>query len=231
MIMNTDWKFVEANLPDSDEERTDIALSYIAQASSNEVPDGVDAIPYMEVAFKLLLKITEGGAKVSTAFANLGTIYTYGMGVTEIDHVKAHANFARAYVMGDKRVAHNLGCMCLFGNGVPKDVSKAVEWFKISAAEGNVMSIHNLAQIFKKGADGVAPDAKASEYLYAVCKEIRESGASDGTVAHGHIIRDAEGNPLTLFDRDGNALAMVDRDGNLSPGTIRNIMDLVPVAP
>jgi TPR repeat protein len=225
-ILNTDWKFVEANLPDSDEERTDLSLAYIAYANENgnsnsknnnddDGGSGVDTKPYMEVAFKLLLKITEGGAKVSTAYANLGTIYAYGMGVTEIDYAKAHANFTRAYAMGDRRVAHCIGLMHLFGNGVSMNVPEAIDWFKIAATDGHVMaSIFNLAKIFGEGADGVAPDTDASEYLYAVCKEIRGGDASRATM-----------------QTDANAIPAVDKNGHLFPDTIARIKGIVPVSP
>jgi uncharacterized protein len=59
---------------------------------------------------------------------------------------------------GNAKAQHNLGAMYLNGQGVEKDVEKALRWFKLAAEQGLVVAQHNLGTLYLQGADSMPPD-------------------------------------------------------------------------
>jgi uncharacterized protein len=59
---------------------------------------------------------------------------------------------------GNAKAQHNLGAMYLNGQGVKKDVEKALRWFTKAAEQGLVVAQHNLGTLFLQGADPLPPD-------------------------------------------------------------------------
>ena len=67
---------------------------------------------------------------------------------------------------GDKEyAAHRLGLCYAFGNGVQQNSSKAVEYYKIAAENGNYVAQHNLGVCYHKGQGVRQDDVKARYWL------------------------------------------------------------------
>ena len=52
---------------------------------------------------------------------------------------------------GNGKAQHNLGALYLTGEGVKKNGSEAIKWFRQAALRGIVLSQHNLGAIYLKG--------------------------------------------------------------------------------
>jgi len=62
---------------------------------------------------------------------------------------------------GDATAQNDLGVAYEAGNGVPKNIGKAIKWFRKSAEQGNAVAQYNLAAKYSNG-EGVAQDPKES---------------------------------------------------------------------
>lgn len=54
---------------------------------------------------------------------------------------------------GNPKAQHNLGAMYMVGQGVERDLQKAILWFKKSAEQGEVLAQHNLGVIYLQGVE------------------------------------------------------------------------------
>jgi hypothetical protein len=78
---------------------------------------------------------------------------------------------------GNAPAQFNLGWMHEYGEGVPKDSAKAVEWYRKAAEQGHAKAQSNLGVMYAKG-DGVPKDSakavqwwrKAAEQGYAAAQ-------------------------------------------------------------
>ncbi|MBF0195503.1 MAG: sel1 repeat family protein [Magnetococcales bacterium] len=59
---------------------------------------------------------------------------------------------------GNPKAQHNLGAMYLNGQGVEKNVEKAINWFRLAAEQGLVVAQHNLGTLYLQGADSMPSD-------------------------------------------------------------------------
>mgnify|MGYP000464249255 FL=1 len=73
--------------------------------------------------------------------------------------------FTEAVSGGITVAKYKLGKMFLNGDGVEKDITKAVEWLKQAALEENEFAEYALGRIYLKGAEVEKDDVVAEEYL------------------------------------------------------------------
>ena len=91
------------------------------------------------------------------AAANLGFLYRFGQGVQN-DNVKAAQLFLESIDHGvDSFAQPLLADMYLKGEGVPRDVNKAIAWHKKAADGGRSQSARRLGDLYLFG-DGVSRD-------------------------------------------------------------------------
>ena len=70
----------------------------------------------------------------TTALINLSNLFSQGGGVTA-DQTKAYAYTLKAAELGDPRAQHDIGLAYEKGSPVPRDIEKAADWLKKSAAQ------------------------------------------------------------------------------------------------
>ncbi len=66
---------------------------------------------------------------------------------------------------GDGDAQNNLGIMYDYGQGVPQDDAKAVEWYRKAAEQGNAGAQYNLGVMYGKG-QGVPQDYAQAHMWY-----------------------------------------------------------------
>lgn len=77
---------------------------------------------------------------------------------------------------GDPKAQYNLGSLYEHGNGVPKDPSKAIEYFTKSADQGDAAAQYSLGMFYLKG-EGVPKDLpKAKKYFQQACSNKNQNG-------------------------------------------------------
>ena len=98
------------------------------------------------------------------AFSNLGNFYLLGSKLGQ-DYNKAFYYLNKAYERGIKdTTSTGLGLLYFMGNGVEKNISKAVEMFEVSDEQNEPMGIYYLGQLYEVG-KGVEKDvSKAKKY-------------------------------------------------------------------
>jgi TPR repeat protein len=87
------------------------------------------------LAFKTISDLANGGQPA--AYFHLGNYYFSGIGLTHKDYDNALFWYKKSVDAGDERSMRMLGYMYDQGFGVPKDVSLAKMYFKLSADKGN----------------------------------------------------------------------------------------------
>lgn len=80
---------------------------------------------------------------------------------------------------GGAEAQYNLGVRYKQGDGVSKDVTKAVEWFQKAAAQGSAEAHEYLGEMYKRGQDVSKDGAKAAE-LYRKALELYRKAADQG---------------------------------------------------
>jgi TPR repeat protein len=99
-------------------------------------------------AFELYKKSAEGG--YSSGITMLGYCYSNGIG-TKINKQKAFELYQNAANLGHDVAQNNLALMYYEdGDGIIKDVDKAIYWFEKSAKQGYVLAINNLKILQKE---------------------------------------------------------------------------------
>lgn len=83
-------------------------------------------------------------------------------------------------VKGDSKAQHKLAFMYLRGEGVPRDGTKAVEWFRKAAEQGHIRAQYNLAILYHIGFGVRQNDAKAEEWFSKAAE--RGHGAAKTTL-------------------------------------------------
>lgn len=73
-------------------------------------------------------------------------------GVTKKDYPKAYQHFLKASEGGVVDAENFLALMNENGNGVPRNIDAALEWYEKAAQKDNVYSLYNLAEHFRSGA-------------------------------------------------------------------------------
>lgn len=76
----------------------------------------------------------------------------------------------------DAEEQNRLGMMYFSGVGVPKDESKALEWWTRAAAQGHPKAQYNLGMMYSSGGDGVPKDAAKAAQWY---QKAAEQGDAD----------------------------------------------------
>lgn len=72
--------------------------------------------------------------------------------------------------MTDAEVLNDLGIIFSEGIGIDFDMKRAIKYFSLAATLGNDLAKSNLADIFRKGINGVAKDPKRAFELYLNCR-------------------------------------------------------------
>ncbi|MDV4166560.1 tetratricopeptide repeat protein [Rhodovulum sp. FJ3] len=83
---------------------------------------------------------------------------------------------------GDAEAQFRLGNMHFYGRGVPKDVGKAAEWWKLSAERENPKAWLRLAKLYYDG-DGVKKDVFEAF-------ELARKAAREGKIADHYLLGD-----------------------------------------
>ena len=71
--------------------------------------------------------------------------------------------YERASESGNQYAQYRLGKMCLLGDGVPKDIERAVQLLSDSANQGNQYAQYVLGKLYLQGKE-VGQDQNAAEY-------------------------------------------------------------------
>ena len=111
----------------------------------------------------------QGNAK---AIRNMAVFYENGEGGLEKNKDKATELYKLAFPglatlaeQGDSDAQRYLGCCYEYGDGVTKDLAKAVEWYRKSAEQGNADAQCNLGYCYEKGR-GVTKNIKTALQWY-----------------------------------------------------------------
>ena len=93
-------------------------------------------------------------------------------------------------VRGDAGAQFNLGCYYHHGkNGIPKDLSQAVYWYRKAAEQGKMHAQFNLGSCYKNG-DGVTQDYSQAVYWY---RKAAEQGSKEAKNKLGFFFFEGKG--------------------------------------
>jgi SEL1 protein len=93
--------------------------------------------PDHHLALRYFQRAADGGSAVAMAF--LGKMYLEGNDAVAADTVKALKWFQKAAELGSPVGQSGLGLMYLNGKGLPKDPSRALQYFTMAAEQGIVL--------------------------------------------------------------------------------------------
>ena len=71
---------------------------------------------------------------------------------------------------GDAMAQHKLGLMYKIGLEVPKDMAKAVSWYRLAAVQGHAAAQSSLGTMYLKG-DGVTEDDSEAVHWFRLAAE------------------------------------------------------------
>jgi hypothetical protein len=136
-----------------------------AELKEQILPAGVDDVQVAEEKFKALMENARAGDPA--AQNGLGVMYYTGEAVSKTSSGQVLDNdpelaagwFFRAAEQGYADAQFNLGLMYINGEGVPQDISHAVELFQKAAEQGHVDAQNNLGAMYFTG-EGVARNEK-----------------------------------------------------------------------
>lgn len=84
--------------------------------------------------------------------------------VTKIDSLPNLTGNTLAYAQaGDARRQYEMGKMCYYGDGMPQDYERAVEWWQSAAAQGNYEAQLSLVNAYRTGT-GVQKNGRLANY-------------------------------------------------------------------
>jgi TPR repeat protein len=128
----------------------------------------------------LLLKAGELGSL--EAQRDLGALYATGDWTGPHDSACGAEWYRRAAERGHRSAQYNLGFMRLLGEGVPRNTEEGLRWLRCAADQGFEESFRLLADLYREGYYGVAPDLDEAEHwdklyrqteLYRMIERIR----------------------------------------------------------
>ncbi len=108
----------------------------------------------------------------------LGELTLGGNGI-EKNNEKGFALIKECAELGDAECRYDVAVLYQNGIGTEKNILEAVKWYKLSASQGNVNSMGNLAEILLDGADGVPSDKFMAERLMTSAAEAGSVGAME----------------------------------------------------
>ena len=79
--------------------------------------------------------------------------------------LEALKNFERAEKLGNVRALYQIGCLYEWGNGVQKDVDKAVEYYERAQRAGCKAASYNLRQLRPKEESKEEEDETESDFV------------------------------------------------------------------
>lgn len=85
--------------------------------------------------------------------------------LTQVSQSKIPTAMLEKAEKGNSIAQFNLGCLYESGEGVPKNLTKAIEWYLKSANQGLAQAQYNLAVIYAYGRDVPKDSKKAIEYF------------------------------------------------------------------
>ena len=97
----------------------------------------------------------------SEAIWRIGMMQSFGLGMIENQKLGVE-NFTKAAELGNGMAMHMLGVAYMMGEGVEKDLDKAIEWFEKAVAEGLQGSAFSISMIYS---DYLKDNAKAEHWI------------------------------------------------------------------
>ncbi len=99
------------------------------------------------------------------------------------DYQAAFERLSPLAEQGNPKAQAAIGVMYDYGQGVPKDSAKAVEWYEQAAKQGISIIQHQLGQKYFQG-DGIAQDYQKAAYWW---QQAAESGLSESGYRLGYL--------------------------------------------
>ncbi len=129
------------------------AFTHWKFAADDKIPDAMHVVGHawvrdanhVQEGISYLAHAAEAG--VGDAACELGYLYASGSELIAQDESKALHWFSRAAGLGDARALYVMGCCYQSGEGVAKDVDKALASFRLSAGQDFVPAMHALVTI------------------------------------------------------------------------------------
>jgi TPR repeat protein len=166
------------SLPPGPEQFFDAATTLLVRADrARDSGEQASAAPLFDQAISLFEQVLREDPKHTNAqYDGLGAAYALGYCYGRIgEFTKAVGWYQQAVTQGHEGAQFNLGGyasaqfnlgMCYAnGEGVPKDMSTAVEWYRKAAAQGDAGAQYNLGACYAQG-DGVPKDMPAAVEWY-----------------------------------------------------------------
>lgn len=151
--------------------------SATSQDNSGRTPHGILWIAYFCLGFVVLLTVA------MILFRSLKSE------APTLNSFEYHRLLAE---QGDKIAQDNLGYMYSQGQGVAKDFSKAIHWWKLAAERGSVYAQNSLGQLFASGVEGVVQDYAEAARWYRMSAE---QGDATGQLNLGSLYFQGKGLP------------------------------------
>lgn len=130
----------------------------------------------------------------SSGQRKLGYCYYYGNCGVEKNYNEAFSLFSKSAEQGDEYAQDMLGDCYYNGNGVTKDLAKAVEWYRKAAEQGESDAQYSLGYCYYHG-EGVTQDyAKAVEWY----RKAADQGNSAAMNSIGYSYEVGEGLPQDM---------------------------------
>lgn len=101
----------------------------------------------------------------NASYEDYGWTKEYVEHLLYIEHFKPSSNCMK----NDAEVLNNLGIMFCDGIGTKVDMKRAIKYYSLAAALGNDLAKSNLADIYRKGINGVSIDYKRAFEIYLSC--------------------------------------------------------------
>ncbi|MDR1111875.1 MAG: sel1 repeat family protein [Deltaproteobacteria bacterium] len=96
----------------------------------------------------------------------------------------------RDALSGDPEAQFNMARAYELGDGVPKDVAKAIEWYEKAARNGNESAMYNLGVIHELGLKGGEADAGQAAFWYG---KAMEKGNTNAMASLGYLFETGGG--------------------------------------
>jgi TPR repeat protein len=148
---------------------------------ANALEHGQGAVLDKPEALRWYRRAAEGGMPIAQRI--LGTKYLQGTDEVAADPDEALRWLSSAAHAGDPGAMNNLAIAYGGANGVPRNDTKALEWFRRASDTGLARATYSLAQYHEQGR-GMAADLKAAALLYRLALE---QGDERGALRLGYL--------------------------------------------